>query len=86
VFDFTLPPPSGETRGDDAMSDYYYETTPYGVDKRGRKFVVVQYWWGKDISTHKTNDEAQAACVEEARKAGCLRRVKLRLPKKGAKK
>jgi hypothetical protein len=58
--------------------DYCYETTPYGVEKRGRRFVVRQTWWGKDISTHKTQAEADEACVEEARKAGCLRRFKIK--------
>jgi hypothetical protein len=57
--------------------DYAYETTPYGVEERGRKFVVRQVWWGKDISTHKTQAEADAACIEAARQAGLLRRVKL---------
>lgn len=57
--------------------DYCYETTPYGVEKRGRKFVVRQMWWGKDISTHKTQAEADAACIEAARKDGLLRRVRL---------
>lgn len=58
-------------------TQYAYETTPYGVEKRGKKFVVRQAWWGKDISTHKTKDEAEAACVEEARKAGVLRRFRV---------
>lgn len=57
--------------------EYAYETTPYGVEKRGRKFVVVQSWWGKDISTHKTQEEADTACIEEARRRGCLRRFKV---------
>lgn len=67
------------------MSDYYYETTPYGVEKRGRKFVVTQCWWGRDISTHKTQEEADAACIEEARSRGCLVKVRIRPAKKKAK-
>lgn len=66
------------------MSDYIYETTPYGVEKRGRKFVVRQCWWGKDISTHKSQEEADAACIEEARRAGCLTRVCIRPAKRKA--
>ena len=64
--------------------DYAYETTPYGVEKRGRKFVVRQAWWGKDISAHKTQGEADAACIEAARAAGCLRRFRLRPAKRKA--
>jgi hypothetical protein len=64
--------------------DYCYETTPYGVEKRGGKFVVAQAWWGKDISTHKTRDEACAACIMAARAAGCLRRFRLRPAKRKA--
>jgi hypothetical protein len=60
------------------MDEYLYETTPYAVEKRGRKFVVRQTWWGKDISTHKTPEEADAACIEAARLAGVLRRFKAR--------
>lgn len=67
------------------MSDYIYETTPYGVEKRGRKFVVRQCWWGKDISSHKTQEEADAACIEEARRMGCLTRMRVGPPKKKAK-
>lgn len=63
------------------MADYVYETTPYGVEKRGRKFVVRQMWWGRDISAHKTQDEADAACMDAARLAGCLSRVRLTKPK-----
>ncbi len=58
--------------------DYAYETTPYRVLKRGRAFVVRQDWWGKDICSHKTQADADAACIEEARKAGCLVRYKLK--------
>ena len=67
------------------MGDYYYETTPYGVEKRGRKFVVRQCWWGKDISTHKTQEEADAACMDEAKRQGCLTKVRIRPTKKVAK-
>ena len=67
--------------------DFYYETTPYGVEQRGKKWAVVQSWWGKDISLHKTRDEADAACLEEARIRGCLTRHRLRpVKKKAAKK
>ena len=68
------------------MSDenFYYETTPYGVAKRGKKWAVWQSWWGKDISLHKSQEEAEAACVEEARRRGCLvrHRVKTRAAKR----
>lgn len=66
------------------MTDYIYETTPYGVEKRGRKFVVRQCWWGKDISTHKSQEEADAACIEEARRAGVLKRLGVRPAKRKA--
>ncbi len=67
------------------MDEYAYETTPYRVEERGRKFVVRQDYWGKDVSVHKTQAEADAACIEEARKAGCLVRYKLK-PKRKVKK
>jgi hypothetical protein len=60
------------------MAEYGYETTPYRVDKRGGSFFVRQEWWGKDISSHATQEEADAACIDEARKAGCLQRFKLK--------
>ena len=65
--------------------DYYYETTPYGVEKRGRMWAVRQCWWGKDISLHKSEAEAEAACVEEARRRGCLTRHRVRAVKKASK-
>jgi len=55
-----------------------YETTPYGVEKIGDKYVVKQTWWDKIMSGEfDTREEAQAACVEIARSAGSLRRVRL---------
>ena len=59
--------------------DYYYETTPYGVEQKGKKFAVVQSWWGKTISTHKTRELADEACIEEARAQGCLRRIRFKV-------
>jgi hypothetical protein len=64
--------------------DYYYETTPYGVEQRGKKWAVRQCWWGKDISLHKTREEADEACIAEARRTGCLTRHRLRPIKKAA--
>jgi hypothetical protein len=63
-------------------NEYAYETTPYLVVKRGKEFVVRQDYWRQDISTHKTQLEADAACIEEARKAGCLVRLKARPAKR----
>lgn len=67
------------------MTEYAYETTPYLVVKRGRKFVVRQDWWGEDISTHKTQAEADAACVKKARRGGCLVRYRIPAKRKAAK-
>ena len=61
------------------MPDFIFETTPYAVQPApGKKFAVVQMWWGKTISTHDTRDEAEAACIEEARFQGCLKRVRVK--------
>jgi hypothetical protein len=55
-----------------------YETTPYAVQEKGGKFTVEQMWWGKVISTHDSREEAEAACIEEARFQGCLKKVRVR--------
>ncbi len=60
------------------MDGELYETTPYGVMEIKGSFCVRQMWWGKTISTHKTRDEAQKACMEEARARGYLKRVRVR--------
>lgn len=57
---------------------YYYETTPYMVAQQGKKFAVVQSWWCKTISIHKTRELADEACIAEARSSGCLRRIKIK--------
>ncbi len=57
-------------------SEPIYETTPYGVKQQSDgRWAVEQAWWGRTISTHATEDKARAACREEARRNGCLRRV-----------
>lgn len=62
-----------------AKFGYYYETTPYGVEQKGKKFAVVQSWWGKTISIHGTKELAEEACVEEARTRGCLQRIRYKI-------
>jgi hypothetical protein len=59
------------------MNGYVYETTPYGVERIGDQFAVRQMWWGKTISTHSSREEADRACVDEARFQGCLKRRKV---------
>lgn len=61
-----------------------YETTPYSVEKKGRRWTVRQAWWGREISSHASEEAAERACIEEARRNGCLRVFRTRSKKQGA--
>jgi hypothetical protein len=57
---------------------YVYETTPYGVKQQDNKFVVHQFWWGKDVSEmFDTKEEAQRVAISLAKTNGCLQRIKI---------
>jgi hypothetical protein len=57
---------------------YVYETTPYGVKQQDNKFVVHQFWWGKDVSEmFDTKEEAQQMAISLAKTNGCLQRIKI---------
>lgn len=57
---------------------YIYETTPYGVKQQDNKFVVHQFWWGKDVSEmFDTKEEAEQVAISLAKTNGCLQRIKI---------
>lgn len=57
---------------------YVYETTPYGVKQQDNKFVVHQFWWGKDVSQmFDTKEEAEQVAISLAKTNGCLQRIKI---------
>ena len=57
---------------------YIYETTPYGVKQQDNKFVVHQFWWGKDVSQmFDTKEEAEQVAISLAKTNGCLQRIKI---------
>ena len=57
---------------------YVYETTPYGVKQQDSKFVVHQFWWGKDVSQmFDTKEEAEQVAISLAKTNGCLQRIKI---------
>ena len=57
---------------------YVYETTPYGVKQQDNKFVVHQFWWGKDVSEmFDTKEEAEQVAISLAKTNGCLQRIKI---------
>ena len=57
---------------------FVYETTPYGVKQQDNKFVVHQFWWGKDVSEmFDTKEEAQQMAISLAKTNGCLQRIKI---------
>jgi hypothetical protein len=61
------------------MSDYIYETTPYGTKRTPDGWYVEQTGWMKLIAgPFATKDEAEEESIQAARGAGVLRRIRIR--------